>query len=98
MARFDVYPAGSDGWLLDIQTDLLHDLNSRVVVPLMPLSIAPKPARNLNPLFEIEGVKVSMVTQYLSSVPESALEGPVANLDHQHDKISRALDMIFLGF
>lgn len=98
MGRYDVYAAGGEGWLLDVQTDLLRGLNSRVVVPLMPLDIAPIPARNLNPLFEIGGVTVSMVTQYLSSVPESALETRVANFDAHHDKITRALDMIFFGF
>jgi toxin CcdB len=98
MARFDVYAAGDHGWWLDVQTDLLGGLNSRVVVPLMPLQIAPKPARNLNPLFEIQGETVSMVTQYMASVPESALEMRVTSLDCEHDRITRALEMIFFGF
>ena len=42
MARFDVYrnPEGS-GYLLDVQADLLSDLNTRVVVPLIPAELAP---------------------------------------------------------
>lgn len=99
MAKHDVFPApGSDGWLLDVQTDLLEGLNSRIVVPLMPLPIAPMQAKRLNPTFEIDGVKVSMVTQYLASVREKTLGQPIANLAQHHDKITAALDMVFLGF
>lgn len=56
MARFGVYrhPEGK-GYLLDIQADLLRHLNTRVVVPLLPLDIAPKPAKTLNPVFENPG-------------------------------------------
>ena len=50
MARFDVYPnPDGQGSLLDIQADLLCHLNTRVVVPLLPLSFAPKPAQHLIP-------------------------------------------------
>lgn len=50
MARFDVYqnPDGQ-GALLDVQADLLSQLNTRVVVPLLPASYAPIPAKHLNP-------------------------------------------------
>lgn len=50
MARYDVYPAPMDeGFLLDIQSNLLDGLNTRVVVPLLPVATAPKPAKTLNP-------------------------------------------------
>ncbi len=58
MARFDVYSrrgSDSDGYLIDVQADLLQDLSTRVVAPLLPPAIAPKPARNLNPVFKIDG-------------------------------------------
>lgn len=38
----------SAGYLLDIQADLLNYLNARIVVPLLPLDLAPKPAAMLN--------------------------------------------------
>lgn len=41
MARFDVYASpDSAGYLLDVQADLLESLNTRIVVPLMPVSAA----------------------------------------------------------
>lgn len=56
MVRFDVYRGiGGADLLLDCQSDLLRDLNTRFVVPLQLLENAPQPARRLNPVFEIEG-------------------------------------------
>ncbi|WP_438887671.1 CcdB family protein, partial [Bacillus cereus group sp. BC232] len=55
MARFDIFDnEGGGGYLLDVQSDLLGGLNTRVVVPLLPQSSAPPPAQRLNPVFSIE--------------------------------------------
>lgn len=53
MAKFDVYarPNGA-GYLLDCQADLLSDLSTRFVIPLLPLDEAPTPAARLNPVFD----------------------------------------------
>lgn len=99
MAQYDVYPDRSgDGWLLDLQTDLLDGLNIRTVAPLMTPDRAPTPGRRLNPHFIVLGRRVVLVTQYLASVPEGALETPVANLSDESDAITAALDMLFHGF
>ena len=60
MAQFEVYenpnPQSRDDipYLLDVQSDLLEPLATRVVVPLVLSSAAGKPAKHLNPEFEIE--------------------------------------------
>lgn len=42
MARFDVFRARDDGtYLLDVQATLLDRLETRVVVPLLPIDRAP---------------------------------------------------------
>ena len=99
MAKYDVY-AGLDGagLLLDVQADLLDRLNTRVVVPLMPLQDAPKPAKRLNPVFAIDGSEYAMVTQFLSAVPRSVLREPVANLRDEFAAITDAIDMLTQGF
>ena len=75
MAKFDVYRQKQGGWLvLDCQADLLNDLNTRLVVPLLPINQAPKPAVRLNPIFEVEGERLVMVTQFAASVPIRELE------------------------
>jgi toxin CcdB len=99
MARYDVYekPSG-DGHLLEIQSDLTRGLNTRVVVPLLRPDQGPLPAKQLNPVFEIAGERVIMVTQFLAAIPSSELRRPIASLDHEHDTIVNALDLLFLGF
>lgn len=99
MAKYDVFhdPSG-DGFLLDVQTDLLSGLNTRVVVPLLPISNYPIPAARLNPIFEINGKRVVMVTQYLAAVPSSILNSRVGNLDEDYEQITIAVDMLMQGF
>ena len=47
---------------MDVQASLLDHLNTCVVVPLLPLDAAPKPAKVLNPTFEINGARHVMAT------------------------------------
>jgi toxin CcdB len=99
VARFDVYrnPAG-DGYLLDLQSDLVSGLNTRVVAPLLPLVDAPRPADRLNPVFDIADSQFVMATQFMAAVPTSELRESAGSLAEQHDAIMNALDMIFTGF
>jgi toxin CcdB len=53
MTRFRVYPnPDGNGYLIDVQADSLSHFNTRMVIPLLPLDVAPKPAKTLNPLFD----------------------------------------------
>ncbi|UUX49871.1 CcdB family protein [Nisaea acidiphila] len=97
MARFDVYANPDGGYLLDVQADLLDALNTRVVVPLIPLGAAPTPAKGLNPVFEIRSGPHVMATQFLSAVPCSILGEPVANFLRSDTEITNALDMLLTG-
>ena len=99
MAKFDVYRA-RDGavYLLDCQADLLSDLNTRFVVPLMLETDAPKPAARLNPVFEIEGKPCVMVTQFAATVPVSELKVRLVSLREDSLAIGNALDMLICGF
>lgn len=99
MARFDVYknPNGA-GYLLDVQADLLHDLNTRVVVPLMPRDQAPIPAKRLNPVFNFSGHDYVMATQFLATVPKAILGTPIDDLSQKSEDIMNAIDMVFIGF
>ena len=98
MARFDVYKTNQAGYLLDVQTDLLSGLNTRVVVPLFPRIDAPKPASRLNPMFEIDGQQLVMATQYMAAIPAAELKQAVTSLAEHHHEVSEALDMLFVGF
>ncbi len=99
MARFDLYQnPGGAGLLLDVQADLMRDLNTRIVVPLMRRRDAPKPAGRLNPIFRIDNADFVMVTQFMASVPVADLGRHTGNLNREDTAITDALDMIFSGF
>jgi toxin CcdB len=99
MARFDIFSLEDDaGYVLDVQSDLLSGLNTRVVVPLIPRSSAPDPAQRLNPIFSIKGQELVMATQFMAAVPVKELRSPAGNLGDRRDEITAALDMLFLGF
>jgi len=103
MKQFDVYintnPDSSPyiPYLLDVQSDLLDLLKTRVVVPLELCSVA-KPAEILNPVFSIKGTMVMMSTAELAGVHIQHLGETVDSLAHERDKIIAALDMLFLGY
>ena len=84
--------------MLDVQADLLDELNTRVVVPLLPVDMAPIPAGFLNPVFDVEGEQVVMATQFLAAVPRGILSEPLASLRDNFAEIGNALDMVFQGF
>ena len=99
MAKYDVFALKKGGSLvLDVQTDLLQVLKTRAVLPLMPEGKAPKPARHLNPVFEISGKEYVMVTQLVSTVSISELGPLKANLEPHFAEITAALDMLFQEF
>ncbi|CAO3405684.1 CcdB family protein [Azospirillum largimobile] len=98
MAKFDVHRRqDGPGYLLELQADILSGLNTRFVAPLLPQSAAPQPARRLNPIFDIGGETVVMVTQFSGVVPLSELGQPVCSLIAHDTAITAALDMLICG-
>lgn len=100
MARLDVHPmpGKGDGYVLDVQAELMAHLATRVVVPLLPEDTVPPPISELNPVFEVKGRRHVMLTQALSAVPLRELKRSVGSLEAQHDAITRALDLLLVGF
>jgi toxin CcdB len=98
MARHDVYanPNGS-GYLIDVQADLLGNLSTRLVVPMMSVSDSPPVLNRLNPIFDIQSELYVMVTQFLAAVPASILKTPVTSLVPSDAEIMAALDMALTG-
>ena len=99
MARFHVYRANrGDLLLLDLQTDLLDVLKTRIVAPLYPVEEMDWALGQLNPRFEIENRLYVMATQRMAAVALSEIGAPVADLSQHHDKIVTATDFLFQGF
>lgn len=101
MARLDVYPTPgrtAPGYVVDVQSDLLSDLASRVVVPLLPETSIGVAAARLNPIFEIDGKRHVLIVQSIATVPRRELRGPVASLKDERDTILAAIDFLLTGF
>ncbi|WJY18083.1 CcdB family protein [Alteriqipengyuania flavescens] len=98
MARLDVFRLKNGGPLVvDCQAELLEDLKTRVVIPLLPQSEAPKPARNLNPVFEIEDDQFVLMTQFLAAIETSELGKKVGSLERDERAVLNALDFLLTG-
>ena len=103
MAQFDVYgnpnPASqkSAPYLLDVQTDLLDNLATRVVVPLVASSAMPTPGRHLNPVFSIGETVLLMSTAEIAGVSTKALGKKVCSIKEYRNEIVAALDFLITG-
>ncbi|TIM66669.1 MAG: plasmid maintenance protein CcdB [Mesorhizobium sp.] len=96
MARYDVFAGRVEGsYLLDVQSDLLDDFKTRVVIPLLPTTMTPPPMRKL---VEINGRKLVVATHLIATVPAKELGESRLNISRHHDDIVAALDMLFQGF
>lgn len=95
VARFDVHRRlDGPGYLIDLQANILRDLNTRFVAPLLPPGDAPLPAVRLNPVLTVEGRPHVMVTQFAGTVPVADLGPCVDNLTAEDTVIVAALDML----
>ncbi|MCS2148812.1 CcdB family protein [Scandinavium manionii] len=89
-----VYP-----FLLDVQSDIIEELTTRVVIPLYPLSrLTTKPVRRLTPILNIEGNDYLVMTHEMASIRLTQIGDEVMNARPYRQTIKNALDFIFDGF
>ena len=102
MAQFDFHgydgPNRSVAYLLDVQSDLLQGLASRVVVPLVRLDKFGPPMRKLNPVFTIDGAELVMATPEIAGIALKNLGRPIGSLGNHHHEIKGALDFLHDGY
>lgn len=104
MAQFTVYQnknvqtRSAVPFLLDVQNDLLNDLETRVVVPLCPLSsVKGKPLRALTPVLEIEEEPYVMLTPQMAGIAKRELGASVTHLERYRYEIVAAIDFLVTG-
>ena len=101
MAQFDIYeninPKTNQEipFLLDIQNDILKNLQTRVVVPLV---LNMQPANILNPQFEINNLTLTMSTAELAGISINNLGVTVCSVENKRDEIISAVDFMITGF
>jgi toxin CcdB len=98
MARFDVYKSGNArGLLLDIQSDLLDEFDSRVVVPLLPAEDMQSVSR-LHPVFVINDERYIMSTHLIFAIPVDRLGAKIGSLAQEDLVITSAVDTLLSGY
>jgi toxin CcdB len=101
MAQFDVFQnpkAGMFPLLLDIQSELLTRLETRVVVPMTTVKkLGAKPITRLNPTVKIDNIEYVLVVQDLASIPLSALSKRITNIAAKRTEIVAAIDLLITG-
>ncbi|HEX2839930.1 CcdB family protein [Hyphomicrobium sp.] len=100
MARFDVYRIeGLPHYVVDLQAELLRDLSTRVVVPLVKMGeMEREVAMRLRPCLRVDGADWILNTPELAVVPCTRLSERVANLEDQRDVIVDAIDFLMQGY
>lgn len=85
-------------YLLDIQSNLLSDLRTTVVIPLCTTKLAGKAAiTKLCLIVEIEGKSFIALTQQLAGIDRHSLGQRVCDLSQYRSEIIAALDFIISG-
>jgi toxin CcdB len=105
MAQWTVYrnrnseTASEIPFLVDVQSDLLSQLGTRVVVPLYRTDGAClQPITRLTPEVEIEGEACLLMTPQLAGIATRELGTPVGTLNERRSEIVAALDLLITGF
>lgn len=99
MPQFDVHRNPAEpGCLLDCQSDLLSNLSTRFVVPLLPRDYAPLPSHRLNPTLRVLDEELVMMVHFAVTVPRRALGKVVASLSRDYTTIMNALDVLLTGY
>jgi toxin CcdB len=85
--------------LVDVQSDLLQPLNTRVVVPLTKApALTKKPVSHLTPELFFSGDRYVLMTPQLAGVNRADLGALVGTLIEDRQKILAALDFLLTGF
>ena len=100
MARFDVYKySATVPFVVDVQADLLSDLKTRVVIPLLPHTQAKKEVLpRLKPVIKIHGKDYVLMTTDIGTLKTTDLGKPTENIQSQRQAITEAIDFMLGGF
>ena len=88
-----IYP-----YLLNVQSDIIGELHTRMVIPLLPLAdFAGRPAQRLNPVITVEGGKYLVLTHEMAAVRLAQLGEVVTDIQETRQVIKDAIDFLLDG-
>lgn len=104
MAALDIHPNPDERtrraipFVVELQSNLLRDLDTRLVAPLVPAERYRTAIPRLNPVVPVEGSPHVLLTQQLAAVPVRVLSGqPVGNAEEDRYAIIAAIDFLVTG-
>ena len=104
MSQFTLYRNDDMGtqkaypYFVDVQSNLLDELNSRMVIPLSPHTLVNKTnADKLCPLIQFDDGDFVLLTHQMTSVPKSILKTEMLSLERYRYEIINAIDMLITG-
>ncbi|MDB5890903.1 MAG: CcdB-like toxin protein [Polaromonas sp.] len=104
MAQFDVYdnPMADQRvripYWLDLQSDHIAQLQTRVIIPLRTAVTAGTRIEGLQPLVNVGKQSLCADVPSLASFPSRLLRDPVARIDANRHELVAALDYLISGF
>ena len=105
MAQFSVYrnknprTKATFPLLVDIQSDLLEPLNTRVVIPLTKSpALTKKPVNHLAPEITFDGTKYVLMTPQLAAINRSELGSLAGSVAKERQRIIAAVNFMLSGF
>ena len=88
-----VYP-----YLLNVQSDIIGELHTRMVIPLVPLAdFTGRPAQRLNPVITVEGGKYLVLTHEMAAVRLAQLGEEVTEVQESRQLVKDAIDFLLDG-
>ena len=86
-------------YLLDVQSNFLESLETRIVIPLSLLSLFQnREIAKLTPTFKIEGKDYLLLTPQMASINRKQLGSQVSDLSNKHHEILSSIDFLITGF
>ncbi|MEQ8952592.1 MAG: CcdB family protein [Gammaproteobacteria bacterium] len=105
MEQFDVYknPSATSSsripYLVDIQSPLLSQLITRIVIPLARLeTLEGESIRQLCPPLNYGDESLVLLTTNIAGIRSNLLREPIGSLEHERETIVNALDFAICGF
>lgn len=99
MSRFDLYRGqGFSDFLLDVQSDYVDFLDSRIVIPIVTAEKMNEINPRLHAILTINAAPHHLVTNMMGAVLARSLGRPVGNIAEQSHDITAAIDFLFQGF
>ncbi|GAK25772.1 CcdB family protein [Serratia liquefaciens] len=101
--QFTVYhnthPTSAYPYLLDVQSDLIDALSTRLVIPLYPMAKVRTPiSARLCPEIEVNGERYLAMTHEMASIRLSQIGDIAGSANEQRNQIKGAIDFLIDGF